>query len=43
MIMDGLGFSLVYFEDLALFFFFFFFFFFFAQIFGTKVYASAYG
>ena len=39
MIMDGLGFSLVYFEDLALFFFFFFF----AQIFGTKVYASAYG
>ena len=35
MIMDGLGFSLVYFEDLALFLLKFFF--------GTKVYASAYG
>ena len=34
MIMDGLGFSLVYFEDLALFG---------SNFFGTKVYASAYG
>ena len=33
MIMDGLGFSLAYLEDMALF----------GSNFGTKVYASAYG
>ena len=39
MIMGGLGFSLAYFENMALFFFFFFF----GSNFGTKVYALAYG